>query len=100
MVREAGEWIYQINTKWNEQFVVDLRDRTCSCRRWMMMGLPCQHAIVAIEMTSENADNFVAKCYSKETFQLVYEAIIYPVQGSKDRNYGQRLPTRKLFYPR
>ncbi|XP_041995750.1 uncharacterized protein LOC121745872 [Salvia splendens] len=81
MVREAGEWIYQVNTKWNDQFVVDLWDRTCSCRRWMLTGLPCQHAIAAIEMTSENVDDFVAKCYSKETFKMVYEAIIYLVQG-------------------
>ena len=33
MVREAGEWIYQVNTARDEQFVVDLRKRSCRCRR-------------------------------------------------------------------
>ncbi|KAL1568923.1 hypothetical protein AAHA92_00467 [Salvia divinorum] len=51
MAGEAGEWIYQVNTKFNEQFVVDLRDRTCSCRHWILTGILCQHAIAAIEMT-------------------------------------------------
>ncbi|XP_047953891.1 uncharacterized protein LOC125200221 [Salvia hispanica] len=52
MVREACEWVYQVNTKFNEQFVVDIRDRSCS-----------------------------SKCYSTETLQLVYAPIIYPVHG-------------------
>ena len=81
MAREASEWIYQVNTKFNKQFVVDLKNRTCSCRRWMLTGIPCHHAIAAIEMTNENVDSFVDKCYSKETFQKVYEPIIYPVLG-------------------
>lgn len=81
MVREAGDWIYQVNTKWNEQFVVDLRDRTCSCRRWMLTGIPCNHAIAAIETACETVDEFVDTCYSKESFQKVYEPIIYPVEG-------------------
>lgn len=65
----------------DEQFVVNLRDQTCNCRRWMLTGLPCPHAIAAIEMTSENVDNFISSIYSKETFQQVYAPIIYPVQG-------------------
>ncbi|XP_047953996.1 uncharacterized protein LOC125200390 [Salvia hispanica] len=81
MVREAGEWVYQVNTKFNEQFVVDIRDRSCSCRRWMLTGLPCPHAIAAIQMTGEDVDSFVAQCYSTETLQLVYAPIIYPVHG-------------------
>ena len=81
MAREAGEFIYQVNTIWDEQFVVDLWKRSCSCRRWMLTGLPCTHAIAAIEMTTENVDNFVSRLYSKETFQQVYAPIIYPVQG-------------------
>ena len=48
---------------------------------WMLTGLPCPHAIAAIETTTENVDNFVSRIYSKETFQHVYARVIYPVQG-------------------
>lgn len=63
------------------QFVVHLRNRTCICRIWMLMGSPCPHAIAAIEMTSENVDSFASSICSKETFQQVYAPITYPVQG-------------------
>ena len=39
MVREASEWIYQVNTARDEQFSVNLREQTCSCRRWMLTAL-------------------------------------------------------------
>ena len=81
MVREASEWIYQVNTARDEQFSVNLRERTCSCRRWMLTGIPCPHAIAAIETTSENVDSFVSNIYCKATFQQVYAPIIYPVLG-------------------
>ncbi|XP_047949661.1 uncharacterized protein LOC125195566 [Salvia hispanica] len=55
-------------------------ERGC-CRRWMLTGLPCQHAIAAIQMTGEDVDSFVAKCCSMETLQLVYAPIIYSVHG-------------------
>lgn len=76
MVREAGEWFYQVNTKFNEQFVVDLRDRTCSCRRWMLTALPCPHACAAIQLSSETVESFIPTCYSTETFRQVYAGVI------------------------
>lgn len=81
MAREAGDWIHQVNTKWNEQYLVDLRDITCSFRRWMLTSIPCHHTITAIEMACKTLDRFVDTCYSKESFQKVYQPIIYPVEG-------------------
>ncbi|XP_042049345.1 uncharacterized protein LOC121794989 [Salvia splendens] len=81
LVREAGEWLYQVNTKVNEQFVVNLRERTCSCRRWMLTGLPCPHACAAIQSSSETVESFIPTCYSMETFRQVYAGGIYPLHG-------------------
>ncbi|XP_041995666.1 uncharacterized protein LOC121745777 [Salvia splendens] len=81
MVREVVEWIYQVNTGRDEQFSVNLREQTCSCRRWMLARLSCPQAIAAIETISENVDSFVSNIYSKATFQQIYAPIIYPVLG-------------------
>jgi hypothetical protein len=27
------------------RFLVNLEDRTCSCREWQVSGLPCKHAL-------------------------------------------------------
>ncbi|KAF7841628.1 uncharacterized protein G2W53_003926 [Senna tora] len=31
-----------------DKYVVDLGERTCSCRVWDLCGIPCAHAIVAL----------------------------------------------------
>ena len=30
------------------KFVVNLQERTCSCREWQFSGIPCNHAVSAI----------------------------------------------------
>lgn len=32
----------------HHKFVVDLQNRSCGCRKWDMMGIPCAHAFSAI----------------------------------------------------
>ncbi|KAK9080178.1 hypothetical protein SSX86_001853 [Deinandra increscens subsp. villosa] len=36
---------YQVSGPLNDQFVVDVEDKTCTCRKWQLTGLPCKHAI-------------------------------------------------------
>ena len=44
----AGLSKFEIKTMYGDQHVVDLAAKTCSCRRWNLIGIPCLHFVVAI----------------------------------------------------
>ena len=35
------------------RFVINLEDRTCSCRQWKVCGVPCKHALAFITSLSD-----------------------------------------------
>ena len=77
--RLAGEKLYQVSHIYGGEFVVDLRAKTCSCRRWNLCGIPCPHAISAIFQRCENPIAYVDDCYKLETYMKAYEPVIHPI---------------------
>nr|GEW17643.1 hypothetical protein [Tanacetum cinerariifolium] len=39
-----GSDLYQVTCPWGDQFVVNMSERVCSCRKWELSGIPCTHA--------------------------------------------------------
>jgi hypothetical protein len=59
------------------RFVVDLRNRTCSCRVWQGSGIPCKHAIAYItSILGEKLVDHVDECYSVAKFKAAYKGAI------------------------
>ncbi|XP_039139841.1 uncharacterized protein LOC120277154 [Dioscorea cayenensis subsp. rotundata] len=58
---------------------VDLRNRTCSCCRWEVYGLPCNHACCAILQTDVNIHRFVEGYHTVALYKEAYESPIFPV---------------------
>ena len=59
------------------RFVVNLQERTCSCRAWQVFGLSCKHAIAFItSIPGENIEDHVDSYYSVESFRAVYDGRI------------------------
>ncbi|XP_021767683.1 uncharacterized protein LOC110732078 [Chenopodium quinoa] len=42
-----------------DQLVVNLEARTCTCRKWDMLGIPCCHAVACIFFLHKEAEDFV-----------------------------------------
>ncbi|KAH0674538.1 hypothetical protein KY290_025032 [Solanum tuberosum] len=62
---------------------VDMRSRTCSCKSWMLKGIPCPHAIAAILYKNWEPIDYVDDCYSKETYLRTYYHYLQPVTNMK-----------------
>ncbi|KAK4383492.1 hypothetical protein Sango_2769200 [Sesamum angolense] len=56
---------------------------SCSCRKWDLTGIPCNHAMSAICSQVLDPEDFVNPCYSVQTFKKVYRYAIMPVNGPK-----------------
>lgn len=82
--RIAGEKIYDvilIRSLTTEKYIVDLTKMECTCRRWMLTGIPCCHAITCYIDRREDPENAIPLIYRKEAYQAVYNPIIYPTNG-------------------
>ena len=53
-------------------FNVDIMNRTCTCKAWHMLGIPCEHACAALLSTSQNIYDFVEDCYKFPNQELIY----------------------------
>jgi hypothetical protein len=58
------------------RFVVNLHEKTCSCRQWQISGIPCKHAIAFITSLNVPLENHVDMYYSVEKFRLAYAQLI------------------------
>ena len=58
--------------------IVDMKAKSCTCRRWELTGLPCPHAYACIIGNSERVEDYVDTFYTIETFKNVYSHYINP----------------------
>ena len=75
-----GDTSYQVSGP-SGQYVVNMRDFTCSCRLWQLTGIPCTHAIATINKNGEDVMRYVSRYYLKSTMTMLYENVLYPING-------------------
>ncbi|XP_058782950.1 uncharacterized protein LOC131657557 [Vicia villosa] len=64
-----------------ETFCINLKDRTCSCRKWMLNGIPCSHAISCMWQMKKSPEEYVDDYYKTAKYLEYYGNIIYPTNG-------------------
>ena len=67
----SGRFMYEVDND-HERHVVNLTNRTCSCRIWDLIGLPCKYGITAIFKNLEKVEDYVHPCYLRETYLQTY----------------------------
>ncbi|XP_057781017.1 uncharacterized protein LOC130999494 [Salvia miltiorrhiza] len=50
---------------------------------WGLSGIPCKHAICAINHQKKNRDDFVHEYYTVATFKKIYAATIFGINGKQ-----------------
>ncbi|XP_021723216.1 uncharacterized protein LOC110690668 [Chenopodium quinoa] len=72
-----------------DQVNVDLVAKTCSCRKWNMVGVPCCHAIACIFFLNKDAEAYVDEWFMLETYFMAYSGSIPPCEGER---YWPKVP--------
>ncbi|XP_030963877.1 uncharacterized protein LOC115985042 [Quercus lobata] len=70
-------------SKLPDKYVVDIKQRTCSCGSWDLTGIPCAHSIAALGYMGHTIEDYVHHCYSMESLAQTYESCVYPINGPK-----------------
>ncbi|GMI91075.1 hypothetical protein HRI_002776800 [Hibiscus trionum] len=60
---------------------MDLANHICSCRKWQLTGISCNHVVSAIFAIDRMPAKFVDQCYKTTTQQAIYSHMIEPVRG-------------------
>ncbi|XP_074306173.1 uncharacterized protein LOC141641410 [Silene latifolia] len=66
-----------------DELKVDLVTKTCTCRKWDLIGISCSHAIATIFNIHRQAENYVHDMYKKEAYLKAYSGSISPCLGHR-----------------
>ena len=80
---QAGVNLWQV-TSGQQTHAVNLELETCGCRKWDLSGIPCNHAISAINKAKRKPEDYVSKFFKKDFYAAAYEPMIFPVPGEHD----------------
>lgn len=62
-------------------FCVNLQEQTCSCRVWELTGIPCCHAVTAIQRMRLNPIDFVSHYFKKDAYMKTYSHCLEVLRG-------------------
>ncbi|KAA0066503.1 uncharacterized protein E5676_scaffold572G00320 [Cucumis melo var. makuwa] len=83
--REHNEMIYPVDQHEfevqhrKEQFVVNILNRTCSCRQWDLDLIPCSHACIALSTRNLNLHLYTDKFYYVSNWINLYKKGTRPI---------------------
>ncbi|GKE29794.1 mutator type transposase [Tanacetum coccineum] len=82
-----GGILYQATGQYGDQCVVNVEERSCSCRKWDLTGMSCKHAVAAIWNMAENGlepgipETWVHQSYWLKPWEEMYRFKINPCNG-------------------
>ncbi|GKB10811.1 mutator type transposase [Tanacetum coccineum] len=82
-----GAELFHVNDGRQNQVVVNLANRSCSCRKWEVSGIPCKHVVACIFNMTDNGievgltEDWVYQSMRLQTWRNVYSFKINPVPG-------------------
>ncbi|XP_070020445.1 uncharacterized protein LOC142180943 [Nicotiana tabacum] len=78
MVRPSTENLHSVIDN-GRLFIVCLRERTCSCRRFQLDQIPCPHAWAVLRSKNLEGEDYCSMYYSNEYMLKAYDIPIYPL---------------------
>ncbi|XP_009789750.2 uncharacterized protein [Nicotiana sylvestris] len=83
-IKWNGEYDYEVedtSLRVVLKHCVNMQAQTCTCRSWMLKGIPCAHAIAAMHFKNLDPINYISHWYHKSTYLKAYSTFIQPVSN-------------------
>ncbi|KAM0921562.1 hypothetical protein ACQ4PT_006755 [Festuca glaucescens] len=82
-VLPAGSGVFDVRFR-DKQYIVELLNRSCTCRRWDLSGIPCHHAIACMRHERISPTDHVHPAYSVQRFRRAYAHNIMPCRDKSE----------------
>lgn len=83
----ASKEVWEV-VNYGKTFIVNLKDRTCTCREWDLTEVPCVNACAAIINEGKDAFDHVHDYYTVETYKKIYAGVLMPVPDKSQWIYS------------
>ncbi|PWA77315.1 transposase, mutator type [Artemisia annua] len=100
------EWIaaslYKVSVPNEDHCITNMDRKECGCRMWELTGIPCKHAVAAINYMNEDGkgvavpEEWVHAAYSLETWVRMYS---FKINGCSGRRYWPRIESTTVIIP-
>nr|XP_045086731.1 uncharacterized protein LOC123494707 [Aegilops tauschii subsp. strangulata] len=81
-VQEYGRGVFKVFSLQNS-YIVDLNMLSCDCKRWVLSGIPCHHAIATFRHERIEPESMVHPCYTVEEYRKCYGYNMMPMRDTK-----------------
>ena len=93
-----GRFVYEVDNE-RERHVVDLVNRTCSCKIWDLTRILCKHGVAAIFVNREKPEDYMHPYYYKDAYVETYKTPIPLMPGQFEwMSSGQPKPVAPIVY--
>ncbi|XP_024010297.1 uncharacterized protein LOC112085324 [Eutrema salsugineum] len=75
----VGSDEYEVYNRKGNRFEVNLVSKSCSCREFQMLLIPCRHAIAASSCCGIEINKLVGEVYTTEYRRALYDGVFHPV---------------------
>ncbi|XP_042041451.1 uncharacterized protein LOC121786923 [Salvia splendens] len=75
-------WKFEVHFE-DDKCVVNLGDRTCTCRVWDLTRIPCVHGVACIRFKNEDATTFIDDYYTVSRYLEGYRVGLEPIRGQR-----------------
>ncbi|XP_023640325.1 uncharacterized protein LOC111831047 [Capsella rubella] len=99
-VLSASDWVYQVNDSKEYIFEVDLENKTCSCRAFDVLMIPCCHALAAVGVRKLDHYSLLGWCYFVDVWQKKYDQLIQPISREEDVNVPEDIREKDIGPPK
>ncbi|XP_015160621.1 uncharacterized protein [Solanum tuberosum] len=99
MVVPSTDYIYSVNDK-GKSFIVCLENKSCTCKRFQMDGIPCPHAWAVLNNKNMLPDAYCSDFYKPKTVLKTYEAPVYPLPDVTEWNVPEHIAEEIVLPPR
>jgi hypothetical protein len=95
----AGDGLFAMAEMYNAtptEYIVDIKEKTCTCNRWQKCGIPCPHVLSAIRDERIDPLSLADHCYSVEMHNKAYANIVHPC---KDKSEWEKMNGPTILPP-
>ncbi|OIT30884.1 hypothetical protein A4A49_65622 [Nicotiana attenuata] len=85
MVKPSNEHIHTVYEE-GIRYMVNLGNRTCSCKRFEMDEIPCPHALAIVTSKGMDPYEFCSIYYTKGYLMKTYEEYVHPIPSERNWN--------------